>query len=265
MTFSSLSAVATTLCIAGAGVLSAASESEAAAGRRLVQRYADAIVGVELVVTLKLKQGDREMPPREQRIELNGTVIAPNGLTITSLAAVDPQSTMEAMRQSGGFRGVEVVGSDFKEVKLRLANGEEVPARFVLKDADLDLAFMAPESGAEAARREFPYVKLEESAEGTVLGTFFHPARAPKSLQRVPVVRLSDVRGMVERPRRLYLVTEQEMGTPLFNERGAVLGISIQYFANGRHSGLVVLPAADIADMAKQATAVMAKTAAGAN
>jgi hypothetical protein len=265
MTLSSLSALAAALFVAGAGVLSAASESEAAAGRRLVQRYADAIVGVELVVTLKLKQGDREMPPREQRIEVNGTVIAPNGLTITSLAAVDPQSTMEAMRQSGGFRGVEVVGSDFKEVKLRLANGEEVPARFVLKDADLDLAFMAPESGAEGAKREFPHVKLEEATEGTVLGTFFHLARATKSLQRVPLIRLSEVRGLVEKPRRLYLVTEQEMGTPLFDERGAVLGISIQYFANGRHSGMVVLPAADIADMAKQAAGVMAKSAAGAN
>lgn len=267
MTLPPLCAAATALFVAGAGVLSAASESEAAAGRRIVQRYADAIVGVELVVTLKLKQGDREMPPREQRIEVNGTVIAPNGLTITSLAAVDPQSTMEAMRggQSGGFRGVEVVGSDFKEVKLRLANGEEVPARFVLKDADLDLAFMAPESGADAARREFPHVKLEDAAEGSVLDTFFQLGRATKSLQRVPLVRLSEVRGMVEKPRRLYLVTEQEMGTPLFDERGAVLGISIQYFANGRHSGMVVLPAADIADMARQAAAVMARPATAAN
>ena len=103
----------------------------------LVRRYADAIVGVELVVTVKVKMGDREMPPREQRIEVNGTVVTPEGLTVTSLAGVDPQVQFDAMRAAGmGSRGAELVGADFKEVKLRLADGQELPARFVLKDAD---------------------------------------------------------------------------------------------------------------------------------
>ncbi|MEY3608724.1 MAG: hypothetical protein RLZZ447_1512, partial [Verrucomicrobiota bacterium] len=51
-----------------------------AVANELVRRYADAIVGVELVVTVKVKMGDREMPPREQRIEVNGTVVTPEGL-----------------------------------------------------------------------------------------------------------------------------------------------------------------------------------------
>ena len=50
----------------------------------------------------------------------------------------------------------EIVSSEFKEVKLRLANGKEVPARFVLKDADLDLAFMAPETNDPAYRADRP-------------------------------------------------------------------------------------------------------------
>jgi len=53
---------------------------------------------VELVVTLKVKMGDREAPPRDQRIEVNGTVISPSGLTVTTLAAVDPQATLDALR-----------------------------------------------------------------------------------------------------------------------------------------------------------------------
>ena len=63
----------------------------------LVRRYADAIVGVELVVTVKVKMGDREMPPREQRIEVNGTVVTPEGLTVTSLAGVDPQVQFDTL------------------------------------------------------------------------------------------------------------------------------------------------------------------------
>ncbi len=258
--FSSL--VAFTLALPGflAATGSAATEANAAAGRALVKRYADAIVGVELVVTLKIKQGDREAPPREQRVEVNGTVISPSGLTVTSLAAVDPQSTLDAMRSGlgGGMRGVEVMSSDFKEVKLRLANGEEVPARFVLKDADLDLAFMAPENGG-ATTREFAHVKLNEQSEGVLLGTYFSIGRAPKSLQRVPLVRVSEMSGIVEKPRRLFLMTDQLMGTPMFDAQGMMLGISLQYLANGRQAGLVVLPTADIADMAKQAAAAAGK------
>lgn len=240
--------------------LHAAPDAEAAAGRALVKRYADAVVGVELVVTLRMKFGEREQPPREQRIEVNGTVISPTGLTVTTLGEVDPQTTLEMMRSgSSGGRGPEIVGSEFKEVKLRLADGKEVAARFVLKDADLDLAFMAPEPSAENAGRQFAHVKLDESAEGALLDTCFFVARAPKTLQRVPMVRATEIIGVVEKPRRLYLLPDPAMGSPVFNAQGRVLGITLQHFANGRRTGLVVLPAEDIAEMAKVAAAAQAK------
>lgn len=236
--------------------LRAASDAEAA--RALVKRYADTIVGVELVVTLRMKFGDREQPPREQRIEINGTVISPTGLTVTTLAAVDPQSQFDAIRaaQQGG-RGPELVGTDFKEVKLRMADGKEVPARFVLKDGDLDLAFMAPETAEPG--RQYPHVDLTQTADGVVLGNYFFVSRASKSLQRVPTVRATEVMGIVEKPRRFFLMTEQSVATPVFEPQGRVLGITLQHFANGRPTGLVLLPAADIADMAKQAAAAQAK------
>jgi S1-C subfamily serine protease len=239
--------------------LIAAPETEAAAGRALLKRYADAIVNVELVVTIKVKMGDREAPPSERRIEINGTVISPSGLTVTTLAGVDPQVQFDAIRasQQGGGRAPELVGADFKEVKLRLADGTEVPARFVLKDADLDLAFMAPETNDPA--RQYAHVNLEQAAEGAVLGNYFFVSRAPKTLQRTPMVRSTEVLGIVEKPRRFFLMTEQSVATAVFEPQGRVLGISLQHFANGRMSGMVVLPAADIAEMAKQAATSQAK------
>lgn len=257
---------ATLLTLTAAGApLHARPEADAAAGRALVKRYADAVVGVELVVTMKMKMGDREGSPREQRIDVNGTMISASGLTVTSLAEVDPQSAFEAMRmgQPGGAR-IELVGADFKEVKLRLSDGTEVPARFVLKDADLDLAFMAPDLGAGAPKREFPHVDLGQGAEGVVLGSYFFVARAAKVLQRVPIVRASQVMGIVEKPRRFYLMTDQALvGTPILDPEGGVLGISVQHFANGRRSGIVVLPAGDIAEIARQASSAQLKLADG--
>ena len=252
--------VALALSTGSAAAQSGASDSDAIAGRALVKRYADAIVGVELVVTVKMKTGDREQPPREQRIEVNGTVLTPGGLTVTSLAAVDPQVAFDAARAGQqNMRGVELVGVDFKEVKLRLADGKEVPARFVLKDADLDLAFMAPET-AESGR-EYPHVKLDETAEGAVLNRYFFVLRAAKTLQRVPLVRATTIVGIVEKPRRLFILAEQGLAIPVFDPTGRVLGITLQHFANGQSGGIVVLPAADIAEMAKQAVAAQATPA----
>ncbi|MGH7944985.1 MAG: S1 family peptidase [Opitutaceae bacterium] len=263
-----LLAAAALLAATGSWSMAAAPDAQAEAGRALVKRYADAIVSVEMVVTLKVKMGNREEQPREQRIEVNGTVISPGGLTVTTLGQVDPQATLEALRAGagGGARGPEIVGSEFKEVKLRLANGTEVPARFVLKDADLDLAFMAPEATPENSARKFPYVKLDEFTDGALLGDFFYVGRAAKVQQRVPLVRTTEIIGVVEKPRRLYLLTEQAaqwMGTPVFNAEGRVLGITLQHFANGQRSGLVVLPAEDIAEMAKQAAAAQTAVKSG--
>lgn len=43
--------------------LLATTEAQAKAGRELVKRYADTVVSVELVVTIKISMGDRAMPP----------------------------------------------------------------------------------------------------------------------------------------------------------------------------------------------------------
>ncbi|HXS30222.1 MAG TPA: hypothetical protein VN755_05245, partial [Steroidobacteraceae bacterium] len=70
----------------------ALSKAEASAGRAVLQRYADAIVGVEMVVTLKGTQGDRPLPPREQKREINGTFVSATGLTVLSLGSIDPRN-----------------------------------------------------------------------------------------------------------------------------------------------------------------------------
>jgi hypothetical protein len=226
--------------------LHALPESEAKAGRDLVTRCANSIMGVEMVVTLKMTMGDRAMPPREIKIDVNGTVLNAAGLTVTSLAAIDPRSQFEAMRSTMGPAGarMEVSESDFKEVKLR---------------GDLDLAFIAPEPDPSADKHEFMPVKLAEPADGTVLSTYFIIARVSKALQRVPVVRPTLIVGIVEKPRRLYLMTDQQLGCPVFDLQGRVLGISVHHLSSGRSNGIVVLPAADVAEIAQQAAAEAAK------
>ncbi len=252
------SLLALLLLLSAPAGLFALTDSEAKTGRELVKLHADSIIGVEMVVTVKMTMGDRAMPPRENKIDVNGTVLAASGLTVTSLAAIDPRTQLEALRNMTGGQRLEISDTDYKEVKLRLADGTEVPARVVLKDADLDLAFIAPDPEA-AVKREFIPVKLEEDAAGQVLDTYYVISRAPKALQRVPMVRPTLVLGIVEKPRRMFLAADQQMGCPLFDQKGRILGISVQNLNSGRQSGLVVLPAADVLEITKQALVEAAK------
>ena len=238
--------------------LVAMTEADAATGRALAKRYADSVVSVDLVATTKMTVGDRALPPRENRIDVNGTVISPTGLTVTVLSLVDPRGMMEAMRAAQGMGGqrIEVGETEFKDVKLRLANNTEVPSVIVLKDPDLNLIFIAPLVDATAKPRTFPCVALDKSAAAEVLGNYYFGTRAHKSLQRVPIVRDTTVVGIVEKPRRMFLMSDQALGIPVFDPSGLVLGIATQYLENGRPTNLVVLSASDIAELAAQAAAV---------
>jgi hypothetical protein len=221
--------------------------------RDVLLQKVDAVIGIEMVVTVKVKVGDRERPAQERRVEVNGTVVTPDGLTVASLAQVDPAAEVEAAQLAQPGRQIELLGADFKEVKLRRANGTEVPARFVLKDADLDLAFIAPEEadGAET----FAHVDLGAHTDAAVLDKFYSVTRASKALQRVPIIMETAVTGIVEKPRRIYLVRDVSLGSPVFDGTGRLLGLALQHFAGGRRVGIVVLPAEDIAEVAKQAAA----------
>jgi len=157
--------------------------------------------------------------------------------------------------QGAGASKIEIGESEFKDVKLRLANNAEVPADVVLKDPDLNLIFIAPVVDPTVPARKFTSVRLDKPATGEILGNYFLIARGPKSLQRVPIVRITTVLGIVEKPRMMYLLSEQALGVPIFDSSGLVLGIATQYLENGRPSSPIVLSAADVAELATQAAA----------
>jgi hypothetical protein len=226
--------------------LQAISPEEAAAGREVLRQYADTVIGVELVATISGAQGDRPIPATERKFEVNGTVIGPGGLTVLSLGSFDPRV--------GLLPGIRLDEPQFKEVKLRLADGTEFPARIVLKDEDLDLAFVAPDPPADGAPPlpAFAHVDLGKAATAEVLGTYFDVARGNKRVQRVAAVRVVSVTAILEKPRRFFLATDYSPGCPVFDAAGRVLGLSVRQIAEGRPVGNIILPPSDIAEMAPQ-------------
>jgi hypothetical protein len=230
-------------------------DAEATAGRLILRRYADAIVSVKLTVTLKMVVNGRSMPPNESNVDVNGTVITPEGLTVASLSAVDSNLIFEALRAQMS-QSVASLGLDKAEIKgmrLRLADGTEIPARIVGKDPTRDLVFIVPENPPAAGGRTFTCVDLREAPDAAmVLGNYYHLMRLSEAMQRAPVVRPSTVTGIIERPRRLLLIStdmfSDGVGCPVFDSQGKVLGICLRYVVGSQAKGIVVTPAVEVVD-----------------
>jgi len=60
------------------------------------------------------------------------------------------------------------------------------------------------------------------------------------------------VNAIIEKPRDYYVIDNVSPGTPVFNESGKWLGISLFKKDGGRPSGVITLPAPDVLEIAEQ-------------
>ena len=236
------------------------------AARDVVKKWQSAIVNVRIVLKMRMSMGGREMQASDDPVDAVGTVIDPSGLTVLSLGALNPGAMMNKM-MGGGGSGQERMefGSEPSDVKLRLPDGKELPARIVLRDEDLDLAFLRP-----TAKPDKPLVAINLADEGRP--SILDPVVVLTRLGRVggwaPGASLQTIGAIIEKPRTFYVIESGDaMGTPAFTSAGKVVGLltmrSVQSGRPGMFSmmggagalGLlpVILPAADVRDIAQQA------------
>jgi hypothetical protein len=238
-----------------------------AAARDLVRKWQDAIVNVRVVVKLRMSMAGREMQSSDDTIEAVGTVIDPNGLTVVSLGSINPGAIVTKLMATGasGGQGVEMV-SEPTDVKLRLSDGREIQAAIALRDEDLNLAFIRPKAAAD---KPFVAIDLADAAQPAMLDQVVVFGRLGRVGGWVPSAALRDVGAIVSRPRTFFVLAGDPagVGTPAFLPNGKVIGIlTMRQIANERPSAFagmngseglgllpVILPAADVLDIAQQA------------
>jgi S1-C subfamily serine protease len=243
-------------------------QEDRAAAREIVKRWQSAIVNVRVVLKMRMSVGGREMQSMDESVETVGTVIDPAGLTVLSLGSLNPGAMMNRLiGASGDGQERMEFGSEPTDVKLRLAGGTELPARIVLRDEDLDLAFLRP-----TTKPEKPLVAIDLADEGRP--SMLDPVVVLSRLGRVggwtPAASLQTIGAIIERPRTFYVIETGgagSVGTPAFTTAGKVVGLltmrSVQAGRTGMFSmmggsegmGLlpVILPAGDVREIAKQA------------
>lgn len=243
-------------------------QDDRARAREIVKRWQSAVVNVRVVLKMRMSVGGREMQSMDESVETVGTVIDPSGLTVLSLGSLNPGAMMNRLMGSAGNSQERMeFGSEPTDVKLRLADGKELPARIVLRDEDLDLAFLRP-----TVKPDAPLVAIDLADEGRP--ALLDPVVILSRLGRVggwtPAASLQTIGAIIDKPRTFYVIETGGtggMGTPAFTASGKVVGLltmrSIQSGRSGMFSmmggseglGLlpVILPAADVREISQQA------------
>ncbi|MEN6371929.1 MAG: serine protease [Armatimonadota bacterium] len=251
------------MLILGPAVVSIADDT--ASGRDIAAKYGPSIVKVQIILKLTASyMGSSDN--QEQKIEVTGTVVDPSGLTVISMSSTDPADIMQLMY---GDTEEMQIKSEVTDVKIRLADGKELPGKIVLRDKDLDLAFIRP---VNKPSEPLPYLDITNNCKLDVLDQTVTVTRLGKVANRVISASIGRIQASVEKPRKFYTIglnsnsSSSILGSPVFSMDGKVLGIVLLRVMQGqskeslmsggmRESPVIpaIIPAEDIAPIAAQA------------
>jgi hypothetical protein len=233
------------------GASSVLADELAEKGRSILKGNQHAVVTVQVVV--KASSSGRA---NENRQEITGTVVDASGLTVLALSACDPT---EMYRRLSDDYKVEVEVSD---IKILLNDSTELPAEIVLRDKDLDLAFIRPKS---KQTNSMPFVDLSKFGAAQVLDPVVTLNRLNKAASRAYSVSTERISAIIEKPRTFYIpdsnMSSTTLGSPAFLLDGKFLGVFVMRAVRtgGSSANLrqnltsIILPAEEIAKAAKQA------------
>jgi len=154
------------------------------------------------------------------------------------------------------------IDAQVTDLKFVLPEGKEIPAKVVLRDRDLDLAFIRPVALPD---QPFVAVDLAQSAQPELMDEIVVLGRLGDVANRELWLALDRITAIVTKPRTLYIagldVWVAGLGVPAFTLDGRLVGITVMraiptagsVSGRGNTSVPVVMPAGGILEVARQA------------
>jgi S1-C subfamily serine protease len=230
-------------------------------GREIFKKNQNAVVTVQLVQKMTSSSSGRAGESQEAKQDITGTVVDPSGLTVLALSSTDP--TEMYRRMYGDRYKVDVEVSD---VKILLDDGAEIPAEIVLRDKDLDLAFIRPKVKPASPMAAADFAR---SSPAQVLDAVITLNRLGRAAGRAHCASVEHISAVVSKPRTFYIpdsaMTATSSGSPAFALDGNIVGVFVMraLSVGGSGAGMnnfrpdnvtsIILPAEDVAKAARQA------------
>ena len=243
------------IVLTGLTNVDAQSATERAAARDVLRTRGDAVIMMLATLKLRVNIGGREQSS-DQATQANGTVLDGTGLTVLSLSSLQPDEVMSRTLSQRVPSGTKVdVSSEPSDIRIHLADGRELPAKIVLRDEDLDLAFIRPTDPPTT-----PLVSVDTAgATPAILDPVMLVQRTSEQTGWQTAASLGAIQFVIDKPRTYYQVAIPTvggtgLGSPVFDMAGHFVGVVVLRNTGTRGSSSPgVLPGADIRDIAKQA------------
>ena len=241
-------------------------------GRAILAKNQHAVVTVQLVLKSKISVPGAGGQSSESRSDATGTVVDPSGLTVLSLSATDPGQLIQSMM--GGMSEDEMkfkMETELSDLKILLDDGTEIAAEVVLRDKDLDLAFIRPKTKLATPSDA---LDLSQAGKAEVLDQVITINRLGNAAGRAYAASVERISAVVQRPRLFYVpdsaMTTTTLGSPAFTLDGKPLGIFVMRSLKGKGGGggmfgmfggqqenvtTIIVTADSVAKAAKQAPA----------
>jgi hypothetical protein len=242
--------------------------------REVISKWQDVVITVKVVTNLRMIVEGREMNKMVNEAEATATVIDPSGLAVLSYSDIDPNRIYneifkQAMSHGEGMPKFNME-TEITDVKMLMAEGNEVPAKIIMKDRDLDLVFVRP---AGKLTNPLPAIDLTQNSKPNIADNIMILTRLGKIAGRIPSISVYRIEGIIKKPRTFYLIDQNafsgKLGAPVFSTDGKVVGIFLlkvtdhgakgpglsSMFGGASRLGFlpVILPSEDILEVSKQA------------
>lgn len=153
--------------------------------------------------------------------------------------------------------------TEFSKPVIHLADGTELAARIVLEDPDTSLTYVVPE---KPAAKPFVAVPWEAVGVPRQLDEVLLVSRLGKNLGDEPSAAFARITAVISKPCRGYDIPTSFQFGPAFDRAGKFIGCTSMLTATASSPmasvSFLIIPAADIAEVAKQVREKMAKPAA---
>ncbi len=236
-------------------------------GKAIFKKNQHAVVTVELVLKNKFSMSGMGGQSNESRQDATGTVVDASGLTVMSLSATDPAQLLQNMMSGGSDEESRFkMETELSDIKILLDDGTEIPAEVILRDKDLDLAFIRPKAKISSPMTA---LDLRDSGKAEILDQVVTLNRLGSAAGRAYSASIDRISAIVQRPRLFYVpngsLNTTALGAPAFTLEGKVLGIFVMRSMKSKSGGGmgmfsfqadnmtgVIVPAEDILKGVKQ-------------
>ena len=246
-----LAGLAGLVLVAGVFCQNLFADETAESGRKVFQARKDTVITMRIVIAMSF--GSRET---ESEQEANATVISPEGLSVLALSAVDPLQMVQEERAIE-----DEITSRVVSIRMILPDGSETPAEVILRDKDLDLAFLRLTEKVDAP---LAYVDLNQAGAPQLLDEVLCIMQLGRVARRSHAAFIERVEMIVERPRLFYALgnhrSRQVVCSPVFTLADEFVGVGVMRKMTGStdlspdNIMVIIVPASQIKELAEQIT-----------